>query len=63
MTTKKKPASDAIREKGYGDAFICRDSTAIRSRLKTVIVDLALLELIPAGLATWLIQCGGLLHD
>jgi len=37
-----------------------RNPTAIQSRIKTVIVRLAVWGVIPAGLATWLIQRGGL---
>lgn len=37
--------------------------TAIRGRISGVIVCLAVWGLIPAGLATWLIQRGGLRHE
>ena len=63
MTIKEKPAPGAIGETGYGDAFGSSNSTALRSRIKTAIVGLAVTELIPAGLASWLIQHGGLLDE
>ena len=37
--------------------------TAIRSSIKAIIVRLAIYGLIPAGLATYLIQRGGLKHE
>lgn len=37
--------------------------TPIRGRIKALIVTLALWGLIPAGLATWIIQRGGLRHE
>jgi hypothetical protein len=63
VTDKKKPAPDGNRETGYDAAFDSRNLTAIRSRFKSLIVRLALWGLIPAGLASWLIQRGGLRHD
>lgn len=60
MTTKEKPATGPNREAGYGDAPTCANHTPIRSQLKAAIVTLALWGLLPVGLATWLIQHGGL---
>lgn len=60
MTTKRKPAPGGNRAAGYGDAPTCANHTPIRSQLKAAIVALALWGLLPAGLATWLIQRGGL---
>lgn len=60
MTAKEKPAPGGNRAAGYGDASTCVNHTPIRSRLKAVIVSLAVWGLIPAALGTWLIQRGGL---
>lgn len=54
--TKRKPAPGANRETGLSDASDCANHTPIRTRLKAAIVNLAVWGLIPAGLATWLIQ-------
>lgn len=63
MTTKEKPAPEANRGTGYGDASTCGNDTPIRGRLKALIVRLALWGLIPAGLASWLIQRGGMRNE
>ena len=60
MTINKKPAPGGNRETGYGDAFDCRNCTAIHARIQSVIVRLAVWGVIPADFATWLIQRGGL---
>lgn len=60
MPTNEKPAPGVIRGAGYCDASNCCNHTAIRIRLKTIIVFLAIWGLIPAALALWLIQRGGM---
>lgn len=60
MNTKEKPAPDGNQEAGYDIAFDSRNHSPIRTRIKAVIVSLAIWGLIPAGLATWVIQRGGL---
>lgn len=60
MITKKKPAPEANREAGYDTAFDSRNHSPIRTRIKAAIVSLAIWGLIPPGLATWLIQRGGI---
>lgn len=63
MIAQEKPAPDGNRETGYDAAFNRRNLTAIRGGSKALIVRLALWGLIPAALATWLIQRGGLKDD
>jgi hypothetical protein len=59
----KKPAPEANREAGYDTAFDSRNHSPIRTRIRAVIVSLAVWGLISAGLAAWLIQRGGLRHE
>jgi len=59
MTTKKKAARAGTRT-ASDTAFDSLNHTPIHSRIKAAIVRLALWGLIPASLATWLIQRGGL---
>jgi hypothetical protein len=60
MKTNKKG-----RDRGDGAALNRHSlkSDYIRSHLKAFIVRLAVWGLIPANLAQWLIQHGGLLHE
>jgi hypothetical protein len=54
---------DKGRDRWHGATpklFNSRNHTAIRSSIKPAIVRLAVWGVIPAGLATPLIQCGGL---
>jgi hypothetical protein len=52
----------AERECGKSDTTSSGKSTPIRSRVKGLIVRLAVSGAIPANVATWLIQRGGLRH-
>lgn len=55
--------ANALREQGVsGDAMNLNNSkhTPASAKVKNIIVKFALWGLIPAGLATWLIQRGGL---
>ena len=63
MTTKKKPVPGDNRETGYDTAFDSRNHSPIRTRIKALIVSLAVWGLISPGLATWLIQRGGMRHE
>ena len=63
MITKEKPAPGGNRDTGYDTAFVDTNHTPLRSRIKAIIINLALWGLIPAALATWLIQRGGLRHE
>lgn len=59
MTTKKKAARAGTRT-AFDTAFDSRNHTPIHSIIKAAIVRLAAWGVIPANLATWLIQRGGL---
>lgn len=61
--TIKKPAPGAIRETGYGVTSEYRNHSPIRVFLKTVITRLAVWGLLPANMAAWIIQHGGMNHD
>lgn len=63
MTSEEKPAAGGDRQTGYDTAFDSRNHRLIRTRIKAAIVFLALWGFIPAGLATWIIQRGGLRHE
>lgn len=63
MTANKKPVPGDNRKTGYDTAFDSRNHSLIRTRIKAMIVSLAVWGLISPGLATWLIQRGGLRHE
>lgn len=70
MTTKAKGRSGGDRptpktsddSNAIGSAALAGGLGAARAKLKAMIVRFAVLGLIPSGVATWLIQRGGLRH-
>ncbi len=56
MDTNKKPAAGGDRQTGYDTTFDNHNHSPIRTRIKAVIVSLAIWGLIPPGLATWLLR-------
>jgi hypothetical protein len=64
-TLEKRKAANAGERAAFGAAVTKhnkRDAIAIRSRLKALLVRLAVWGLIPPALTSWLIQRGGLRH-
>jgi hypothetical protein len=61
MSAREKTRSVAT-EAGLWNAYDDRHFIS-EARTKSLIVWFAQRSLIPAGLATWIIQCGRLLHE
>ena len=58
--TKNNKGRDRLASGATPKAFHNRNPSRIRSGIKVAIVRLALWGVIPANLATWMIQRGGL---